>query len=61
MNTQRATNKNVPTANFFETGFRLNVPIFPIISSDLDSTMALVTEIVFNACLCCFDVLKNKS
>ena len=24
MNTQRATNKNVPTANFFETDFTLN-------------------------------------
>ena len=32
MNTQRATNKNMPTADFFETDFRYEVFIIQVTS-----------------------------
>ena len=37
---------------------RLSISISPIISFDLDFTLAIVTGIVFIACLCCFEVLN---
>ena len=52
MNTQRATNKNVPTANFLETDFNAGAPFGGFqVDLILDSDVSLT--------FCCLSFLKN--